>query len=91
MSLTLAAVPFVPPPGTSILSFAVTINGITLAPANGCPVNIALNAATYAGSAAIDAGNVASSAVNAAIHAANAATCVANSPRPSTNAARDRL
>jgi len=47
VSLTLAAVPFVPPPGTSILSFAVTINGITLAPANGSPVNIPLNAATY--------------------------------------------
>src|SRR4029077_13817011 len=47
VSLTLAAVPFVPPPSTSILSFAVTINGVTLTPANGSPVNIPLNAATY--------------------------------------------
>jgi len=48
VSFTLAAVPFAPPPGTSILSFAVTVSGISLAPASGgSDVNIPLNAATY--------------------------------------------
>jgi hypothetical protein len=48
VSFTLAAVPFAPPPGTSILSFAVTVSGISLTPASGGnDVNIPLNAATY--------------------------------------------
>src|SRR5207245_2174913 len=48
VSATLAAVPFTPPPGTNILSFAVTLNGIFLTPANGgSNVNIPLNATTY--------------------------------------------
>jgi len=47
VSFTLAAVPFTPPPGTSILSFALTINGIKLTPASGSDVNIPLNTATY--------------------------------------------
>jgi hypothetical protein len=35
VSATLAAVPFTPPPGTNILSFAVTITGISLTAASG--------------------------------------------------------
>jgi uncharacterized protein DUF4382 len=48
VSFTLAAVPFTPPPSTSILSFALTISGISLTPASGGnAVNIPLNAATF--------------------------------------------
>jgi hypothetical protein len=48
LNLTLAATPFVPPPGTSLLSFAVTINSVSLTPASGgSVVTIPLNAATY--------------------------------------------
>ena len=48
LNVTLAAVPFVPPPSTSILSFAVTINSVTLIPANGgSAYTIPLNATTY--------------------------------------------
>src|SRR5258708_15666379 len=47
VSFTPAGVPFTPPPGTSILSFAVTVNGVTLTPASGSAVNIPLNAANY--------------------------------------------
>jgi hypothetical protein len=46
--LNLAAVPLTPPPGTSILSFAVTINSVSLTPASGgSDVNIPLNTGTY--------------------------------------------
>src|SRR5882762_4874295 len=49
VSFTLAAVPFTPPPGTSILSFAVTLSGVSLTPASGgSDVTIPLNAAAYA-------------------------------------------
>ncbi len=48
LSLTIAAVPFAPPPNTSILSFAVTLNSVTLTPSSGgSDVTIPLNAATY--------------------------------------------
>jgi hypothetical protein len=48
VSFTLAAVPFTPPPGTSILSFAVTLSGVSLTPASGgSDVTIPLNAAAY--------------------------------------------
>src|SRR5882672_10261637 len=47
VSFTLAAVPFTPPPGTSILSFAVTLSGVSLTPASGSDVSIPLNATTY--------------------------------------------
>ncbi len=47
MSLTLAAVPFTPPPGTSILSFALTLSSVQLTPSAGSAVNIPLNATTY--------------------------------------------
>jgi hypothetical protein len=48
VSITLSAVPFAPPAGTSILSFALTLNGIKLTPATGgTDVNIPLNTATY--------------------------------------------
>jgi hypothetical protein len=48
VSFTLSAVPIAPQPGTSILSFAVTLNGIKLTPASGgTDVNIPLNSATY--------------------------------------------
>jgi hypothetical protein len=48
LSLTLAAAPIVPPPGTSLLSFAMTINSVSLTPASGgSAVNIPLNTTTY--------------------------------------------
>jgi hypothetical protein len=47
VSLTLAAVPFTPPPGTSILSFALTLSSVQLTPTTGSAVNIPLNATTY--------------------------------------------
>jgi len=48
LSLTLAAAPFVPPPSASLLSFAVTINSVSLTPASGGNVvTIPLNAGTY--------------------------------------------
>jgi len=48
VSATLAAAPFTPPPGTNILSFAITLNGIFLTPTSGgSNVNIPLNGATY--------------------------------------------
>jgi hypothetical protein len=48
LNLTLAAIPFAPPPGTSILSFAVAINSVSLTPSSGgSVVNIPLNAANY--------------------------------------------
>lgn len=48
LNLVLAAEPFTPPPNTSILSFAVTINSVSLTPAaGGSVVNIPLNASTY--------------------------------------------
>ena len=48
LNVTLAAVPFTPPPNSSILSFAVTITGISLTPTSGASdVNIPLNATTY--------------------------------------------
>src|SRR5258708_5443507 len=48
LNLTLAATPFVPPPGTSLLSFAVTINSVSLTPASGgSVVTIPLNAGTF--------------------------------------------
>jgi Domain of unknown function (DUF4382) len=47
VSLTLAAVPFVPPPGTSILSFALSLSSVQLTPTSGSVVNIPLNTATY--------------------------------------------
>jgi len=48
LSVTLAAIPFVPPPSTSILSFAVAINSVSLTPTSGgSVVNIPLNASVY--------------------------------------------
>jgi hypothetical protein len=49
VSATLAAVPLVPPPGTNILSFVVTITGISLAPSGGgTAVSLTLPAASIA-------------------------------------------
>jgi hypothetical protein len=49
LSVTLAAVPLTPPPGTSILSFVVTINSVSLTPsAGGSDVAIGLNSGSYA-------------------------------------------
>ena len=46
--LTLAAVPLVPPPGMSILSFAVTLDSVSLTPsAGGSDVNVPLNSTSY--------------------------------------------
>ena len=48
VSFTLAAVPIAPQPGTSILSFVVTLNGIKLTPSTGgTDVNVPLNTATF--------------------------------------------
>lgn len=48
LSLTLAAVPLTPPPGTSILSFVVIINSVSLTPsAGGSAVAINLNSGSY--------------------------------------------
>src|SRR5215469_1219808 len=48
LSVTLAAVPLTPPPGTSILSFVVTINSVSLTPsAGGSDVAIGLNTGSY--------------------------------------------
>ncbi len=48
LNVTLSAIPLAPPPNTSILSFAVTINSVSLTPSGGGSVqNIPLNAATY--------------------------------------------
>ena len=48
MNLTLAAEPLTPPPGTSILSFAVVINSVSLTPSSGgSDVNIPLNTSNY--------------------------------------------
>lgn len=46
VSATLAALPLVPPPGTSILSFVVTITGISLTPSTGSAVSLTLPATT---------------------------------------------
>lgn len=40
--LTMSAAPLAPPPATSILSFAVTITGVTLTPSSGNAINIPL-------------------------------------------------
>jgi len=47
LSITLAAVPLTPPPGTSILSFALTLSSVQLMPSSGSVVNIPLNTASY--------------------------------------------
>lgn len=47
VNATLAAVPFTPPPGTNILSFAVTLTGISLTTVSGTNVNIPLNSTTF--------------------------------------------
>ena len=49
LSLTLAAEPLTPPPGTSILSFVVVINSVSLTPSSGgSVVNIPLNNSAFA-------------------------------------------
>ncbi|HET6930877.1 MAG TPA: hypothetical protein VFI45_11205 [Candidatus Acidoferrum sp.] len=48
LNLTLAAEPFTPPPNTSILSFAVLINSVSLTPsAGGSDVTIPLNTSSF--------------------------------------------
>ncbi|HXJ11477.1 MAG TPA: hypothetical protein VNH19_04330 [Candidatus Limnocylindrales bacterium] len=48
LNLTLAATPFTPPPNTSILSFAVLINSVSLTPsAGGSDVTIPLNNSSF--------------------------------------------
>ena len=48
MNLTFAAEPFTPPPNTSILSFAVAVNSVSLTPsAGGSDVTIPLNASSF--------------------------------------------
>jgi mannose/fructose/N-acetylgalactosamine-specific phosphotransferase system component IIC len=43
----MTAVPLTPPPGTSILSFSITITGISLTPTTGSDISIPLAATTY--------------------------------------------
>lgn len=40
LSITLQAKPLTPPPGTNILSYSLTVGGVTLTPATGNPINI---------------------------------------------------
>jgi hypothetical protein len=47
VSLTLAAKPLMPPPGTSILAFSLTITGVSLTPSSGSDVNVPLPGTTY--------------------------------------------
>jgi len=48
LSVTLAAVPLTPPPGTSILSLVVAVNGLSLTPSGGgSDIPIALNTGSY--------------------------------------------
>lgn len=44
--LTMSANPLTPPPGTSILSFTVTVTGVSLTPSSGTAVNIPLPGTT---------------------------------------------
>jgi hypothetical protein len=47
LNVTMSAVPFAPPASTSILSFSLTITGMSLSPATGSAINIPLAATTY--------------------------------------------
>ena len=58
LNLVLAAEPFTPPPNTSILSFAVAVNSVSLTPsAGGSDVTIPLNTLTGLAPLAIATGN----------------------------------
>lgn len=46
LNVTMSAVPLTPPPGTSILSYGLTVTGIALSPTTGSDISIALNATT---------------------------------------------
>lgn len=45
--LTMSANPLTPPPGTSILSFTVTVTGVSLTPSSGSAINIPLPGTTF--------------------------------------------
>lgn len=47
VSLTLVARPLMPPPGSSILAFSLTITGISLTPSSGSDVSVPLPGTTY--------------------------------------------
>ncbi len=47
VSLTLAARPLTPPPGTSILAFSLTITSVSLTPSSGSDVNVPLPGTVY--------------------------------------------
>ncbi len=47
VSLTLAARPLMPPPGTSILAFSLTITSVSLTPSSGSDINVPLPGTTY--------------------------------------------
>jgi hypothetical protein len=47
LNVTMSAVPFTPPAGTSLLSFSITITGMSLSPATGSDINIPLATTTY--------------------------------------------
>src|SRR5476649_2647773 len=40
LSVTMQAKPLAPPPNTNILSYSLTIGGVTLTPSSGNPINI---------------------------------------------------
>jgi Domain of unknown function (DUF4382) len=46
-ALTLRSIPLAPPANTNILSFSVTLSGVSLAQASGNSINIPLNSSTY--------------------------------------------
>jgi hypothetical protein len=48
LSVTLVATPLTPPPGISLLSFAVDVTGVSLTPSTGTALTIPLNSTSYA-------------------------------------------
>ncbi|HXM99719.1 MAG TPA: hypothetical protein VN982_14715 [Candidatus Dormibacteraeota bacterium] len=47
LNVTMSTVPLTPPPATSILSFSLTVTGMSLTPTTGSDINIPLTATTY--------------------------------------------
>src|ERR1700741_3761148 len=47
LALTLRAIPIAPPPATNILSFSLTITGISFLASTGESVNVPLNSSVY--------------------------------------------
>src|ERR1700736_2627561 len=47
LNVAMSTVPLTPPPATSILSFSLTVTGMSLTPTTGNDINIPLTATTY--------------------------------------------